>query len=283
MNLLKLFLWISLSLGGISACFAQVGFGLRVGGGLSNFPGEYQRTQHTLEGEPFPVLRQNDQDTDDSEAAYSIVKQTQDFAPSYQGGLFFNIPLGKLINFTPEIGFSLRSTSETVVTHLADVTDTTALVRQSPVPFTTKESNVQLGYLTLLSPFQFNLPLGLNIHVGPYFAMRLLQRRKDTIQDHIKGTTHTKDFETGEFQDNITKNFLNPTPVVRSAPIYRRGDIGIVLGIGYALPANFGIALRYERSFLNVISSALPERNRLESSHVQQVATLSVNYTIINP
>ena len=281
MKVFKLFLWISLSLGGMSVCLAQVGLGVRVGGGVSNFPGEYQRTQHTRSGEPFPVLRRNAEDTSDSEAAYSIVNQAQDFVLSYQGGLFFNIPLGKLVNFIPEIDFALRGTSETVVTHLADVTDTTALVRQPVVPFTTRKSNVQLGYLTVLSPFQFNLPLGFNVHVGPYFAIRLLQRREDTIQDHIKGTTHTKEFGKEDFRDNIIRNFLDPAPIVDFTAIYRSGDIGMVLGIGYALPANLGIALRYERSFLDVISSGVPERNRLESSHVQQVATLSVNYTIL--
>jgi hypothetical protein len=145
-------------------------------------------------------------------------------------GVFYHVPLTKYLSLVPELQFSREhfDTQKTVPDPLLPLPPTPS--EYPPVDyvlgFTDYRYHQALSYL--------NLPVLLRVSVGAFYVEAGPQLSL-LVGGQVEGT--------GSFTRGGVYAFA-PLVTPKATALYRRLDVGPVVGVGMRLPAGFGLGLR---------------------------------------
>ena len=255
----------------LAPALAQVAIGFRAGAGITGFSGRYNRTSFDIIGRKFVA---------DIDRRYIISEQSTGFQGSilgYQGGLVFRIALGDQMDFVPEVNYYATGTNlqYTVQAQLPNLDDPSN--RPAPVDTLRATDRVRFSYLNFPLLFRVNFEAGFNVQLGPYFAYRIAQSQTTTKEDLQSNVTTDIAYTAQSFKVQRERSFGTS-----HVSLYPRAEFGFVAGVGYDLPGDFSLDLRYQRSFLNIFNDRISENNRRESSHKLHSLTVGVSYYFLN-
>jgi hypothetical protein len=171
----------------------------------------------------------------------------------YQGGIFYQVPLGKRLSLVPEVQFSRERVQLTA-------RDNNFVV---PEYFGNTDSRLSMSYLVV--------PVLLRASFGPVYT-----------EAGPQGGLLFGGREVGTYTTTFFERPLSAAPIDRPLPDdLRRFDVGPCVGVGVKLPAGFGVSVRAYQGLVSLTPGEQPSRAYpYQSSLRRQTLQVALTYQL---